>query len=420
MIKTSRYLLVCLFICVAAAVLPEIYHTAFAKRVHKPFIMYSAVQKLFFMHKKGTNETMYYDEHGNFYTRSAYEQNLPLFHFRQLLTEGIMPDSIQGIAVDAHLLAGENFYFRLLPANLNQIKSPLFPLFEAESGRASLEFPDDYFRINLNGIEFIRARDNVVLQEKSEAFTLEMMAHGFNFPSKMIEGKPTVRKTVDEGYFIVDDEDQLFHLKMERGKPYVAQIPLPDGFRIAHMECVDYRNHEFYAFIISEKNELYTLETDTYFLRKWPIENYDRFKDILQISGSILYRVVNVQNSDKVFAVVCDRDYNKLDYYEERVENPEGAVTAFLDQFLFPFQLEANASSRGYFRLRPVFEWNWLLLAGNLLFTGLAFFIIQRKGTPLRQRAVDMLLVCIFGLLGFVAIFIVPPLPLFYKGRRGQ
>ena len=107
----------------------------------------------------------------------------------------------------------------------------LYPLFESESDRVNLELPPDFFRIN-NSIEFITASTNDINLEKSKLFNQVFINKGFSFPAKIIAGIPTTRKSIDEGYFIVDNTNKLFHLKMTKGQPYFEYIQTPDNIVI--------------------------------------------------------------------------------------------------------------------------------------------------------------------------------------------
>ena len=80
------------------------------------------------------------------------------------------------------------------------------------SGRVRLEMPGDLFRLKDN-IEFIDPETNTVKEEKSNLFMKVFIQKGFKFPAKRVAGNPSTRKAYDEGYFIIDSNDKIFHLK---------------------------------------------------------------------------------------------------------------------------------------------------------------------------------------------------------------
>ncbi|HWR99790.1 MAG TPA: DUF4857 domain-containing protein, partial [Prolixibacteraceae bacterium] len=251
--RISRIILVLVAILILAMTLPMLYLMAFEKPVRKPFILYSCIDDDFFMMRPGTPNT-FEDTRGNKYTREKYEQKLPMMNFQQLMISGVMPDTINGKAMDMHEIGRNRSFARFKPEDMNCPKPGLFPMFESQSGRANIEMPDDYFRITWR-VEFLDAATNKIREEKSQLFSAALYHHGFEFPAKKIEGLPTTRKSCDEGYLVVDSSNQLFHLKMVKGKPFVKKISLPDGLKFKHILCVDFKDKKYYAYLFSEKNE---------------------------------------------------------------------------------------------------------------------------------------------------------------------
>ena len=68
-------------------------------------------------------------------------------------------------------------------------------------------------------MEFINADYNTVDKNLTVAFTTALKEKGFIFPAKSVNGKFTVLKPFDEGVFIVDATDHVFHILRRNGKP---------------------------------------------------------------------------------------------------------------------------------------------------------------------------------------------------------
>ncbi len=164
---------------------------------------------------------------------------------RQLLISKTMPDSINGIELDMHLININNSTFRLRPVDTDSPKPGLYPLFESQSGRANLELPNDFFRITWR-MEFVDAETNRVLEDKSRIFRQCFYKRGFQFPAKSSNGLPTTRKSCDEGYLVVDAANQLFHIKMKKGEPFVKKVDLPDGFKVQTHQLCRFPEQEFF------------------------------------------------------------------------------------------------------------------------------------------------------------------------------
>ena len=64
---------------------------------------------------------------GNIYSEAAFDSILPMFYFRQLMSDERFPDTIQGIAVTPKMVQTENFNFRSVPSDINAPSFGLYP-----------------------------------------------------------------------------------------------------------------------------------------------------------------------------------------------------------------------------------------------------------------------------------------------------
>jgi hypothetical protein len=156
------------------------------------------------------------------------------------------------------------------------------------------------------------------------------------FPAKIIAGIPTIRKKYDQGYFIVDKKEHLFHLKMEKGLPYCVQIRLPENFHILHIDCTDFSNREFYGYIITTDSRVFVLETDTYKLVNWPVENYNPKTDKLRLRGNLDSRLAIVNKPNDVYAYASNRKYILQNEYHEKLIPNLSPGAQIANQILFP------------------------------------------------------------------------------------
>jgi hypothetical protein len=408
MIKSSRYILILLTVIALSAFLPDLFRTTFEKHVPVPFVMYSSVTHQFVMRKATGGKTLYYDSEGNQFTRKRYEQQLPLFHFRQLMTDGLMPDSLFGKPVDVFEINNANFFSRITPSDIDSPQPGLYPLFESESGRVTLENPGDYFRITRKGIQFIDPASNGIKPGKSMLFTKVMTEKGMAFPAKMIAGIPTIRKKYDQGYFIVDKNNHLFHLKMEKGLPYVVQIRLPGHFHIRHIECTDFNNREFYGYIITNDNRVFVLETDTYQLIPWPVKHYNSKTDKLSLRGNLDSRLAIIDKPDEVYAYASNRKYVLQNEYHERLNPHFSRGAHFTEQLLFPFRLVSGPPTSGFHRIVFQLPADLLFMAGNLFFLLLYLAIFFRRKN-VKYIVPDLLIILVTGVYGFLGVLLLSP-----------
>ena len=387
-----------------AIFIPKLYWTVFEKPIRKPIMHYSCISKQFMINR---GEKEWTDAKGNQCSRDEYERMLPMMFFKQLLASGTLPDSINGTALDMRAVSKEKSFFRL---KVNEVDAPapqLYPLFESRSGRAQLELPQDFFRITWR-VDFIDASTNQILEEKSQMFSAALFHNGFVFPAKLISGLPTQRKSCDEGYLIVDSKDQLFHLKMIKGKPFVKKVDIPERLNFRYIGCVDFKNKNFYAYLVSGKNEIYILTQDDYKLIKWPVEGYDPATCDLKIYGDLFNYTVIIEAEDHIKAIALTPDYQLVDTFTESWKTKEQLQEGKIFASLFPAQLSMNSENSKFIRFyfTPLKGMNWLLV--NLLLLVIHVTWLYMRKVRLKNHWMDMLVVAVCGIYGFIAIYLFP------------
>ena len=399
----SRYILVIIAILSFVVALPGLYWLSFEKPNRAPFVMYSCIEDDFMIIDNGVRT----DNKGNEYTLDEFEQKLPLLNMRQLLVSGTMPDSIKGVEMDPHEINAHRSFFRYKPANKKAPVPELYPLLESESGRAKLEMPEDFFRIK-SRMEFVDAATNKVNEEKTRMFTAVLQKRDFLFPAKMIEGIPTTRKSCDEGYFVVDSNDKLYHVKMIEGKPFVKKVELPDGFNFKHIACVDFSDKKYYCYIFTDQNDLYILTQDEYKLVKWPVESLVPETEEIRIYGDYFnYNVISV-GENYMTVVTLDKDYKKIAEYNqtwlERSETPQGKIFSYI--FPAEISLDYKYSSFKDFYFTRTAGFNWLIL--NIVLLIIHFFILRKRKAVIKNHLIDLALVLVTGIFGFIAVNVFP------------
>ena len=390
MVKLSRYFLVLVAIIVFCYSNPKLYWMAFAEPIRVPFVMYSCIENDFLI-QYSDNEIKWKDTKGNQYTREEYEERLPLLYTRQLLISGTMYDTINGVAMDMHEINANRSTFRSRPKDLFTPEPGLYPLFESESGRANLEMPKDFFRITWR-MEFIDAESNQVLEDKSQMFSAVLYNRGFLFPAKKISGLPTIRKSCDEGYLVTDSKDQLFHIKMVEGKPYVKKIDLPEGLVFKYIHCVDLKNKRYYAYLFSDKNELYILTQDDYLLKKLPVDGLLPEKEEVRIYGDLFnFNIINTGDG-YIRSQVLDYDFNKVDEYKETWLVPEERIEGKIAQALFPAQISMSNKNSSFvnFYLKFTRSISWVIL--SLFLIAIQFMVIRKRDEQLKNHILDICL----------------------------
>lgn len=406
MVKISRYFLVIIAIIGFGIALPKLYWVAFAEPIRAPFIQYSCIDNDFMLLRSGDG-VVRCNSKGDTFTREEYENKLPLMYTRQLLMNNTMPDSINGVEMDMHDISTNRSTFRVRPKEIHAPQPTLYPLFESQSGRANLEMPADFFRITWR-MEFIDAESNTIDEEKSRMFSAVLYKRGFKFPAKSINGLPTTRKSCDEGYLVVDSKDQLFHVKLTKGLPFVKKVELPEGLKFRCIKCVDFKDKFYYAYLFSTENRVFVLTQYDYQLVKLDVENINPEENEIRIYGDLFNYNIISKGDGTITSQILDKDYKKVNEYKEtwpvRNERTEGKIA----QFLFPAQLKMTNSNSSFVRF--FFEtnksFNWIIL--SLIFVAIQFFIIRKRKENIKNQIVDFGIIAVTGIFGFIAVNFFP------------
>lgn len=400
--KIIRIFLVLLGVMVLALTLPDLYRKSFEKRSNKKLIYYSEINKDFIICEDFTDtlthETrmIYYNPEGQQYTEREYNRLLPFLFTRKLALLGELPDSINGVKFDQQLVKTTK---RGILMPVSAFTFQLNPLFESQSGKVRPQLPDDLFRINHRGIEFIDAATNLIRKDKSKLFNDALLSTGFQAPAKAIYGIPSTLKSRDDGYFIVDNRGKLFHLKMVKGQPYCRAIET--DLDIHSMKCQV--PGDIYAYIYDQQKQLYVLKTD-YTLQKLPIRpSNGRF----MLSGNCFYKSFKNTDQDSVRMYVLDSNYAPVDYYAMETDNYAKSRVAQLSQYLYPFSLMITP---GYTHLIPLVHPFGKFILVNLLLTAVLAGIKcyhHRKILNL-FNIIDLGIVAFTGIFGFIAVLLFP------------
>lgn len=405
LIKFSRILYLLLIVFVASIFIPKYYWMKFEKNIRTPLVYFSPVKNDFLIRGLSNNEIFYVDRKGKRYSREDFETLMPLLNYRQLILDNKLPDSLKGEPLLMEKIRLNNIMLKIYPDEIDFKPIQLFPMFESKSGRVKLDMPDDYFRIT-KSLEFINCETNSIDKKKSLCFTTYLTAKKFSFPAKIIAGNPTTKKAFDEGYFVLDAKNNLFHIKMVKGKPFCVNTNIPDSLDIAYMKIMEMPLKEFYGLIITKPGDVYLISYDHYQLVKLPLDGYDIEKDIFALMGDQFYRTISLIGSKNIRTIVTDRNYSMVDRYEETWSDNYDLTAGVVASYIFPFTLRLNdinsSFSNFYFKIS-----GFQSLIGALILAVLTYFILRSRNIPFKKGWFDILLVLFTGVFGFIAVLLV-------------
>lgn len=411
--KNLLYLIILIFVTIMGLWgIPALVKKATYGQDRYPFVYYSSLLKEFcFTEFDGRSDPLH-DASGNVYTRAQFDSVMPLLNFRQLNSDGLMPDSIDGVAVDPRQLRIKQVVYRYNPKDINTPEIGLYIMYEAMSGRVNLESPGDVFRLK-NKIEFIDIETNSVNEEKSSRFQAALEKAGFVFPAQWSSGNLSIRKPYEEGYFTLDSDGNLFHIKLVNGRPYVRDTKIGRNIEIAWFSMLEVSDKRFYGFLYDKAGKVYIIEEDGGKYRPVPLEidALDLNKDEMMIMGNIMYWIVSIQNEKgkKIFALKTD-DLTCVDSYF--LPAPENKWNIY-SQYLFPFYFTLQNADTDYLKPEIHFTGLYSILL-NVLCAFLIVFLIKPAGM---NRFFNFIYILITGIAGAIALLLVPA---FVKNKKDK
>lgn len=406
-IKSVYFLMVILTTLLAMWILPSLVQKMTDSSKNYPFVYYSSILKELCVIDFYESQDNFYDIKGNEYPRASYDSLLPLLNFRQLMMNGTLPDTLEGQEVDPKVIRMKQLIFRFSPKKINAPQYPMGVLLEAMPKRLNLTLPGDYFRMS-DEMTFIDAETNEVNVSKSSLFNKELVKKGFSFPVKHFWGNPTVRKPYEEGYFCLDNEGQLFHVKMVNGRPFVKNTGLGDQLDIKWFAMHEVPDKRYYGYLFGTNGEVGIVESTeegNYYFRKMDIPPFDIEKEELSLMGNMLYWTVKIV-SDKGadFYALHTNTLQQVSHYHM---DPQQTLWNRFSEWLFLTTVSPEVEDSAYVSLYFT-DISLKALLLNVVIV-ILFFIGRMNFVSKRRRGWAACYLLVTGLVGLLTLFILPP-----------
>ncbi len=395
-----RFLILIISTLVAAWLIPAIVKKATVSKQNYPFVYYSSLLQDFAIKKTENKQTEYFDRKGNHYTREQYDSITPLLSYRQLTLSGGMPDSILGVEMETRMLRGKTVMWRYSPKDISKPTIDLHLMYESMSGRTSLESPPDVFRLK-ESIQFIDKTTNRIDVDKSRIYQTKMEEKGFAFPAQGVWGNPIARKPYDEGYFALDSQGELYHIKQVNGRPYVGNTKAGEKINIAYFSLYEIPDKTIYGFIVSKEGEIYTLNAGGgYGLTRFDIPPIDIHQHSVMMLGNMFYWMVNVTGPEGISYHVLDL-HNELKQYDEPyfvTSQPDQWDR--LSQWLFPLYISFDNPTTEYVTPTLTNNWGFSLIVSALL--AITFLLTTGRKRSTSQKATNAICILCFGIPAYI------------------
>ncbi len=400
--KTIKYLVFICSILALSYLLPQLWNISTASATRYPFAYYSSVDNSFMYYDYTQKPFKYLSSKGSSYTKDDFDSLLPMYYYRQLAVDGRLPDSLYGMETSPKTIYHNSFFFNYRPNDHDAPTIPLYTLYESFSGKVDLTPPGDFFRLTESGVEFIDPETNELIPDKSLEFSTVLQKLGYLGPAKITAGTPTTRKAYDEGYFIIDQSNKLFHLKMVNGKPFVTKTTLPEGMTVKNIFTTEYPDRRFYGFLIDQENQLYYIAANSYNLVDIPCPTFSYETDNLRIMANMFYWNISVtgNSGNTVYAVTADSMA-----VVDSISFPKANKALYeFSKYVFPFQLEFLSSNSKF--VKPILKCSGLyFIILNILLLGIRITIDRLKKKKL--SVFTIITIAITGIYGFITSFII-------------
>lgn len=397
-----RSLLIILATVLLAWFLPSFSHMFGGASSGRIMVYFSSVTQHFCVVERDANDKIIRRDitSNELYSLNEFDSVLPLLYYRQLLADGKMPDTLQGKMISAKEARQKSFYFKQKPKSKDSPKIQLFPLFESQSGRVDLKMPNDVFRLG-DELAFIDPKENEIKKKKTAKFRQVFESEQFVYPAKLVAGNPSPRKPYDEGYFVIDAEDNLFHFKMIKAQPYLQKVTLPKDCAPSYFMPYEPDDHSFYGFLSDKNGNLYVLNTENYKVQKLQCGTVSLDREILAIMGNPLYWTLRIISQEKEDVFAFDAKTKKKVAEKHFANEQKGDAW---HSYFFPFELRWTSPLSNFVTPKIQFG-NYVVWVMNIVLALVFFFLFERRNRG-KCKIIATSWIILTGIFGFIACLV--------------
>lgn len=410
--KLYTVILVALSVIVLSWFLPWLYSIAFPVGGSDPFIAYSPVSHKFVVSEtyESKNVVIYsLDENGRreaeTFTKEQRDSLLPQIYFTQLMAREQMPDSIDGFEMSVSALKHNQWVFSSIPRDINKVMPKVYMIMESMPARIDLEDPKEVFRFRKGGeVEFIDMETAEVVPGKSRRFTEIFKDRGFKLPVVSSSANITSRKPYDEGYLMVDAAGEIYHLKMQAGRPYMMKLRKPDSICGKHVFIMENVETRHLGLMTDTRNNLYVIEREGYRIVPLNVGKVDPTTDKIAVVKNIFNWVVKITNNEGVRWTALDSDdYSRLAGYSLTCgENKSEKIAGFI----FPFTMSFTDVSDCYAfpRIENV---SFAAIILNIILALVTAVVLRRRKSSPRATVSAAIATLVFGIYSFIPFLVL-------------
>ncbi len=245
------YCLVCLLL------LFQQYKKNYSHEFNKYYIFYSNILNDFVYQKNfGEHQFEYGIKDKISFNRITYESYLPFVYWKNLDIQNKLPIVINSRTYDKETIKNSRLGFSYNSKLLEPLEVKLYPLFNPQSDKGSISFPEEMFAINAKSA-IVYDYDNGISKELSDQLNSLLKIQNFNYPALNIWGKSTNMKPYDKGYLILDSKQNLFNLKRYNNKFVVSKVQYPKSISLAFIRLSENKQRILSGYAIDTQSNFY-------------------------------------------------------------------------------------------------------------------------------------------------------------------
>ena len=322
--KAHKLVLIFLSLIGLAWLIPVVYCLIIPDKNRDPFVAWSPVSNRFIvsMPTDGKDDPEIFDidpitgKPGKYWNKEQRDSLLPEIYTSQLMGKGLMPDSLNGEEMSMQNIRRNRWTFSSFPENINKSVPEIYPLMESMPARFDLEDPKVAL-IAKNKVDIVDIASNSTDKTKTERFGRMFEEKGFRLPVIKASANITTRKGYDNGYLLIDADNNIYHLKMQVNRPSMAKINRPDSVIPTNVFIQEQPDKAFYGFVSTTSGDFYAIQRDDYSMIKIPEVKFNPATDRMSILKGLFSWVIKLEKPSGYEWIAINSDnYGFIDKYE--------------------------------------------------------------------------------------------------------
>ena len=370
-------------------------------------VRYSPLVKdfLFSTLNKKENTQVYEVAGGERIDEDTFMRYQPFTYYSLLIPKGKFPSEFRKYEDNVTLIIKDSQSLNLRQGFNEARYIPLYPVLDVEPKFGKVIYSPFLIKLAAQRLEVVDARRNGEDVVVSSQLNEELKKAGFKHGAKAYFLNPSIMKGFDEGGFLIDSDDKIFHLKFKDGKFSAVDTKIKKP-GIVNIVVIENERREFYAVLIA-KDGLGLISYDNYAYVPLPSVGYDYAASDLYLKITPEYKMLAFSDEEAIYTYVTNLKYELEKQNFTRASKP--ISDRALKRYVFPFEAHI-AQKEGAYRFEfknfaPQSVFASLILAFAFFAYNLRFY---------KRRAIlESAFVLIFGIYGFIAM-------IFYNTDKGK